>query len=83
MWRAANAPERDFYQGLVHVAVAWYQVGRGRPIATASQLEKAALRLATFAPAHRGVDVAEVLAQVAAARETVQTGSLELPVLRV
>ena len=83
MWRAANAPERDFYQGLVHVAVAWYQAGRGRPIATASQLEKAARRLAAFAPAHRGVDVADVLAQVAAARETVQTGSLELPVLRV
>ena len=83
MWRAANAPERDFYQGLVHVAVAWYQAGRGRPIATASQLEKAARRLAAFAPAHRDVDVADVLAQVAAARETVQTGSLELPVLRV
>ena len=83
VWRAADGAERDFYQGLVHVAVAWYQAGRGRPIATASQLEKAARRLAAFAPAHRGVDVAEVLAQVAAARETVQTGSLELPVLRV
>ena len=82
-WRTADGAERDFYQGLVHVAVAWYQAGRGRPIATASQLGKAARRLAAFAPAHRGVDVAEVLAQVAAARETVQTGSLELPVLRV
>ena len=83
VWRAAHGAERDFYQGLVHVAVAWYQAGRGRPIATASQLEKAARRLAAFAPAHRGVDVADVLAQVAAARETVRTGSLELPVLRV
>ena len=83
MWRAADAPERDFYQGLVHVAVAWYQAGRGRPIATASQLEKAARRLAAFAPAHRGVDVADVLAQVAAARETVQRGSLELLLLRM
>jgi uncharacterized protein len=82
-WRAAEAPERDFYQGLVHVAVAWYQAGRGRPVATASQLDKAARRLAAFAPAHRGVDVAGVLAQVAAAREIVRSGSLDLEPPRV
>src|SRR5260370_11898658 len=70
-WRAAAPEERDFYQGLVHVAVAWYQAGRSRRVATASQLEKAARRLAPFAPEHRGVDVADVLAQVAAAREVV------------
>ena len=77
-WRAAAPEERDFYQGLVHVAVAWYQAGRGRPVATASQLEKAARRLAAFAPSHRGVDVVDLLAQVEHARETVTAGSLEL-----
>ena len=82
-WRTAPAEERDFYQGLVHVAVAWYQAGRGRPVATASQLAKAARRLAPFAmgpfaPAHRGVDVADVLAQVTRAQETVAAGSLAL-----
>jgi predicted metal-dependent hydrolase len=77
-WRAAAPEERDFYQGLVHVTVAWYQAGRGRPVATASQLEKAARRLAAFAPAHRGVDVADVLAQVERARAVVAGGSLNL-----
>jgi predicted metal-dependent hydrolase len=77
-WRAAATEERDFFQGLVHVAVAWYQAGRGRPVATASQLEKAARRLGPFAPAHRGVDVADVLAQVEAARNRVACGSLDL-----
>jgi predicted metal-dependent hydrolase len=77
-WRAAPPEERDFFQGLVHVAVAWYQAGRGRPVATARQLEKAARRLAPFAPAHRGLDVAGVLAQVAAARARVAAGSLQL-----
>jgi uncharacterized protein len=77
-WRAAAPEERDFFQGLVHVAVAWYQAGRGRPVATASQLEKAARRLAPFAPAHRGVDVADLLGQVEAARAQVAAGSLEL-----
>jgi uncharacterized protein len=77
-WRAAAAEERDFFQGLVHVAVAWYQAGRGRPVATASQLEKAARRLGPFAPEHRGVDVSDVLEQVAAARTRVAEGSLDL-----
>src|SRR5215469_2001076 len=70
-WRAAVAAERDFFQGLVHVAVAWYQAGRGRPVATGRQLEKAARRLGPFVPSHRGVDVADVLAQVAAAQARV------------
>ena len=82
-WRAAPAEERDFFQGLVHVAVAWYQAGRGRPVATGRQLEKAARRLASFSPAHRGVDVASLLAQVEAAQTRVAAGSLDLdpPVL--
>jgi predicted metal-dependent hydrolase len=82
-WRAADASERDFYQGLVHVAVAWYQAGRGRPVATASQLEKATRRLAAFAPEHRGVDVADVLAQVETARDVVRGGSLRLDEPRI
>lgn len=78
VWRAAAAEERDFYQGLVHVAVAWYQAGRGRPVATARQLEKAARRLGPFAPRHRGLDVAGLLAQVERARAVVAGGSLDL-----
>ena len=77
-WRAAPPEEREFFQGLVHVAVAWYQAGRGRPVATERQLEKAARRLGPFAPAHRGVDVAGVLEQVKTARAHVAKGSLDL-----
>ena len=77
-WRAARAEERDFFQGLVHVSVAWYQAGRGRPAATGRQLEKAERRLASFAPVYRGVDVASVLAQVEAAQRRVASGSLDL-----
>ncbi len=82
-WRAAQPPERDFLQGLVHVTVAWYQAGRGKPVATARQLEKAARRLGPYAPLHRGVDVASVLAQVEQARAVVEGGSLELEPPRV
>ncbi|HEY7604126.1 MAG TPA: DUF309 domain-containing protein [Gaiellaceae bacterium] len=77
-WRAADPGERDFLQGLVHVTVAWYQAGRGNRVGCARQLEKAARRLEPYAPEHRGLSVANVLAQVDAARAIVASGSLEL-----
>jgi uncharacterized protein len=61
-WRACDEAERDFFQGLVHVVVSAYQRGRGKPIAAESQRLKALRRLAAFAPAHRGIDVAGLLA---------------------
>ena len=64
LWRAASAEERDFYQGLVHVAVAWYQAGRGNRVGCERQLAKAARRLRPYAPSHRGVDVAALVAQL-------------------
>ena len=67
-WREAAFEERDFFQGLVHVVVAWYQAGRGNVVGCTRQLEKAQRRLGGFAPAHRGVDVAAVLAQLERAR---------------
>ena len=78
-WRAAEAAERDFFQGLVHVAVAWYQAGRGNRVGCERQLEKAARRLGPYAPEHRGVDIGSVLTQVEEARALVDGGSLELP----
>jgi uncharacterized protein len=76
VWRAAEPAERDFYQGLVHVAVAWYQAGRKRPVATSRQLEKAIRRLTPYAPAHRGVAVEQLLGQL---RDLRAAGSLDLP----
>jgi predicted metal-dependent hydrolase len=78
-WRAAEPAERDFLQGLVHVAVAWYQAGRGKEIGCGRQLEKAVRRLAPYGPQHRGIDVAALLAQLEAAQAIVAGGSLELP----
>ena len=77
-WRSAATEERDFCQGLVHVAVAWYQAGRGRRPGCERQLEKAARRLGPYAPGHRGLDVDSILLQVERAAGRVATGSLDL-----
>src|SRR6201999_845250 len=61
-WRAAAPAERDFFQGLVHAVVFAYQTGRGRTIGAARQREKALRRLAPYAPAHRGLALAPLLA---------------------
>ena len=70
VWRRADAEERDFFQGLVHVAVAWYQAGRGNRVGCERQLEKALRRLTPYRPHHRSVDVDAVLASVERARGT-------------
>jgi predicted metal-dependent hydrolase len=83
-WRACDADERDFFQGLVHVVVSAYQHGRGRPVAQERQRQKALRRLAAFAPAHRGLDVAALLAALERAetdpREHLVEGDAEPPV---
>ena len=72
-WRAAPPEERDFYQGLVHVAVAWYQHDRGRRIGTERQLRKAIRRLEAYEPEHLDVDVAALRRQL-----TELAGTLDL-----
>jgi predicted metal-dependent hydrolase len=82
-WRAAEPGERDFCQGLVHVAVAWYQARRGNRVGCERQLEKATRRLSPYAPEHRGVSVDGLLDQVAAAAERAARGDLELDPVRL
>jgi predicted metal-dependent hydrolase len=82
-WRDAAPEERDFLQGLVHVAVAWLHAERGNRPGCERQLEKAARRLGGYAPEHRGVAVSVVLDDVAGARALVTSGSLDLPAPRV
>jgi uncharacterized protein len=82
-WRAADPAEKDFFQGLVHVTVAWYQAGRGNRVGCERQLAKAERRLASFSPEHREVDLDAVLRQVRSAAGVVREGSLDLPRLLV
>jgi uncharacterized protein len=67
-WRAAAPDERDFFQGLVHAVVFAYQAGRGRPVGAERQREKALRRLAPYAPAHRGLDLARLIAALEGAQ---------------
>jgi uncharacterized protein len=61
LWRVAPAPERDLYQGLVHVSVATYQESRRNEVGRSRQLEKAIRRLAPYAPSYEGIDIEGLL----------------------
>jgi len=82
-WRDAPDLERDFLQGLIHVAVAWHHAGNENAAGAARQLEKAARRLDRYRPAHRGVDVDVVLGQVDAAAARIAIGRLDLLPIRI
>ena len=82
-WRGAPVEERDFLQGLVHVAVAWLHAERGNRNGCERQLAKAERRLAAYRPRHRGIEVDVVLEDVTAALALVAAGSLALPPPRV
>lgn len=82
-WRTASTAERDFLQGLVHVAVAWLHAERGNRNGCERQLEKAERRLGGYAPSHRGVDVEATLESVSSAHALVSSGVLALPAPRV
>ena len=79
-WRAAEPAEKDFFQGLVHVVVAWYQAGRGNKDGLRAATREGRAPARAVRPAHRGVDVAALLSQVEAAQAL---GSLELRPLDV
>ena len=68
-WRAAAEAERDFFQGLVHVAVAWYQAQRRNRIGWERQHAKAQRRLLAYQPIHRGLDVGDLLSQLRACED--------------
>jgi predicted metal-dependent hydrolase len=82
-WREAATEERDFLQGLVHVAVAWLHAERGNRPGCERQLEKALRRLGAYGASHGGVDLDRVRDDVAHARERLLSGSLEFSRPRV
>lgn len=82
-WRQAPPDQRDFLQGLVHVAVAWHHAQRGHLTGSVRQLEKATRRLSHYPASHRGVDLDALRAQLQAAGALLRSGATHLGELRI
>jgi len=73
VWRAAPEPEREFFQGLIQVAVALHHHSRGNLIGCQSLLARAENNLSKYPSRHAGLDVAALLEVVADWRHALKT----------
>lgn len=59
-WIEAPEEDRDFYQGLIHLAVGFHHLERGNTKGAKLQFSKASNRLANYPEIYDGVDVASI-----------------------
>jgi predicted metal-dependent hydrolase len=57
LWSGLRGGQRDFFQGLIQVAVAFYHLGRGNQGGASSMLERALTRFARYPDRYFGFDL--------------------------
>jgi hypothetical protein len=78
-WRDETGPLRDLYQGLIQVAVALYHESRGNRRGAEKLLVKAREKLAPYAPACLGLDVAGLFEAMDAIEAHFAASQAQLP----
>lgn len=73
-WIEAPEMERDFYQGLIHLAVGFHHSGRGNQKGARLQFKKAATKLAKYPDLYDGVDIGALKKFLAAAPDRIEAG---------
>jgi uncharacterized protein len=80
VWHAAPDEDRDFWQGVIQVAVAGVHHQRGNPTGAAALLDRARERLEAYPDRHRGVETAALVEHARrAATRARETGEAGLP----
>jgi predicted metal-dependent hydrolase len=81
-WAEAPEEDRDFLQGLIHLAVGLLHHGKGNAKGARLQFTKASKRLDSYPDTYRGVDVGAVRTFLSQANASVDSGeSLTPPTL--
>jgi hypothetical protein len=62
LWRAADEPESDFYQGLIMVAAGLLHLQRRNARGARNKLTEGVAKLRRYEPVHRGLVVTELVA---------------------
>ncbi len=65
VWHGTHGPCRDFFQGLIQVAVGFYHLDNGNLEGSRSQFEKGLQKLAGYGDRFMGVDLAGLRRQAA------------------
>lgn len=69
VWRPMRSDERDFFRGLINLAVAMKKGAEGNPAGSARLVARSSGLLAAYEPSHRGLDVRRLRADMAARAE--------------
>ena len=69
VWLDYRGPDRQFFQGLIQIAVGLYHLSRENSVGARSQLCKGTEKLKMFRPRHRRVRVDPLLSKVQAILE--------------
>jgi predicted metal-dependent hydrolase len=73
-WLTASDPHKQFLQGLIQLAAAYYHVQRGTFRGGVRLFDSALRRLSAFSPEYAGVDRAAVVAAALTHREIIARG---------
>lgn len=76
-WHPAPEPERDFWQGLIQIAVGFTHFQRRNVHGAITLLERGAARLSGYGRVHSGVPVAEIASAALAAAEEIRRDGLD------
>lgn len=69
LWRPMRSGERDFFRGLINLAVAMKKGTEGNKAGRARLLQRSSGLLAAYEPSHRGLDVRRLRAEMAASAD--------------
>ena len=72
LWSGVRGPSRDFFQGLIQVAVGFYHLGNDNQIGAERLLGRALKRLEGYPPEYAGLDVAALRSCVVEWRRALQ-----------
>jgi hypothetical protein len=81
MWSGVRGPSRDFFQGLIQVAVAFHHLSNGNLAGATSMLGRALERFAKYPDRYFGFDLAAHRAELLAWRERLAEGRVGEPTL--
>jgi predicted metal-dependent hydrolase len=76
IWSGVRGPSRDFFQGLIQVAVGFYHLGNGNASGAKTLLRRALGRLEKYPVDYGGVDLGRLRPDVEAWLQRVEAGEV-------
>jgi predicted metal-dependent hydrolase len=76
LWTGVRGPARDFFQGLIQLAVAFYHLTRGTEAGARSLLGRALTRLARYPDRYGSVELEVLRADARELRARLETGGV-------